>query len=243
MSELYSNANFKIIQNDKNAQIFCIEFAYPSPILCHSLVKTKILKGATIVDDYKQVVFKAYSMQLYNMLEDKHSIEFAANLVGSLGEQLKYMVLDNGAIFCGYNTENIIIIDGTKAAFLDADLIGEIEEDGRVMISKPFKVCDFFFSPELKDLTKKGLTKKGLTKLPIKVHYKTAYFSLGFLLLHTLFGKEVFDEFYKEYLFNGYEELVIKKYMDTYALRETKLYWLICRCLVQEPEKRSILFI
>jgi len=227
MSELYSNDNFKIIQKD---QMFCIEFAYPSPILCHSLVKTKILKGATITDDYKQVVFKAYSVQMYNNFN--LGIEFAANLAGSLGAQLKYMALDNGAVFCGYNTENLIIIDDTKAAFLDADLIYEIEEDERIMISKPFKVSDFFLSPEI----------KGLTKLPERVHYKTAYFSLGLLLMHVVLGQEIFDSFYKEYLL-GSEELVVQKYMDTYTLRETKFYWLICRCLVQEPEKRSILFI
>jgi hypothetical protein len=65
---------------------------------------------------------------------------------------------------------------------------------------------------------------------------------LGCLLLHALLGPTIFDEFYQEYLL-GSEDLVIKKYLDSYALRETKLYWLICRCLVQEPEKRSILFI
>ena len=60
--------------------------------------------------------------------------------------------------------------------------------------------------------------------------------------MHVVLGQEIFDSFYKEYLL-GSEELVVQKYMDTYTLRETKFYWLICRCLVQEPEKRSILFI
>ena len=90
----------------------------------------------------------------------------------------------------------------------------------------------YFFSPEM----------KRVIKLPAKVHYKTAYFSLGCLLLHALLGEEIFDVFYQEYLLDS-EDLVIKKYLDLCPIRETKLYWLICRCLVQEPEKRSILFI
>lgn len=232
MVSIYSSNHFKIIQNDNNEHLYCIEFTYPSPILCNSLVKTKLLKGATITHDYKQIIFKAYSVQMYNTIDLKSRTNFAATLAANLTLQLKYIADEYGAVFCGYNTENIVVIDGTKSAFLDADLLGDIEEHGTIMISKPFMVSDFFFSPEMK------LVKK----LPAKVHYKTAYFSLGCLLLHALLGQESFDEFYQEYL-SGTEDLVIQKYLDTCVIRETKLYWLICRCLVQEPEKRSILFI
>ena len=232
MTEIYSTNNFKIIQNDKNSQVYCIEFSYPSSIICNSLVKTKILRGATITDDYKQIVFKAYSVQMYNMLDKKHGIYLAANLAGSLGAQLKYLYDAYDVTIIGFNTEKILIIDGTTSAFLDDELITEIDNDSYISIYHKFIVSDFFFSPEMKKID----------KLPARVHYKTAYFSLGFLLLHALLGSQTFDEFYNDYL-SGSEDLVIKKYLDSYALRETKIYWLICRCLVQEPEKRSILFI
>jgi hypothetical protein len=232
MVSIYSSNHFKIIQNDNNEHLYCIEFTYPSPILCNSLVKTKLLKGATISDDYKEIIFKAYSVQMYNTIDVQRHHDFAAILAVNLTMQLKYIAHEYGVTFCGYNTENIVVIDGTKSAFLDADLLGDIEEHGTIMISKPFMVSEFFFSPEMK------LVKK----LPARVHYKTAYFSLGCLLLRALLGQEAFDEFYQEYL-SGAEDLVIQKYLDTCVIRETKLYWLICRCLVQEPEKRSILFI
>lgn len=232
MVSIYSSNHFKIIQSDKNPHLYCIEFSYPSQILCNSLVKTKLLKGATITDDYKQIIFKAYSVQMYNTIDVKNRTNFAATLADNLTIQLKYMAREYGVAFCGYNAENIIVIDDTKAAFLDDDLLVDIEENDTIMISKPFMVSDFFFSPEM----------KGVVKLPARVHYKTAYFSFGLLLLHALLVQETFDEFYQEYL-SGSEDLVIQKYLDICAIRETKLYWLICRCLVQEPEKRSILFI
>jgi hypothetical protein len=101
------------------------------------------------------------------------------------------------------------------------------------MVNNLFNDYDFFVSPELK--------VKVLTK---KVHYKTAYFSLGCLLLYTLLGKEIFDGIYQEYLLaaNNNSTAIFLKYMDLSPYKETKLYWLICRCLVEEPEKRSILF-
>jgi hypothetical protein len=168
---------------------------------------------------------------MYNEFDKKHGIHLAAQIAGSLGAQLKYIAETYDVTFNGVNCEGVIIID-EKAAFLDDDLIAEIDNDSYITIYHPFKVSDFFFSPEM----------KRVVKLPAKVHYKTAYFSLGCLLLHALLGQEVFEGFYQEYLLDS-EDLVIRKYLDTCAIRETKLYWLICRCLVQEPEKRSILFI
>lgn len=217
MTEICSNANFKIIQK---AQIFQLEFTYPSPILCHSLVKTKLLRAATIVDDYKQIVFKASSVQVLN--DKKKRMSEVAAMVTTLSVQLKYMIDELGATFIGFNTENVIVIDSDRFVFLDAELINNIGENGSIMISKPFVDTDFFFSPEMKQVT----------KLPTSLHYKTCYFSLGCLLLYSLFGKERFDEGKERYNYKG---------QNTY--NNTKLHCLISRCLVEDPEKRTIIFI
>jgi hypothetical protein len=169
---------------------------------------------------------------MYNELDKKHGIHLAAIIAGSLSVQLKYLYDAHGVTINGFNVANVMMIDGSKAAFLENDLIVEIDNDSYISIHHQFMVSDFFFSPEM----------KRVIKLPAKVHYKTAYFSLGCLLLHALLGAQSFDEFYQEYLLDS-EELVIKKYLDSCPIRETKLYWLICRCLVEEPQKRSILFI
>jgi hypothetical protein len=99
-----------------------------------------------------------------------------------------------------------------------------------------------------------------IKELPSYIHYKNSYFSLGCLLLYALteginastqginaLTEGSFDlisdvDFYKEYL----KELNCNKlheHLNQLHFKGTKLYWLLSRCLVEEPEKRSILFI
>jgi hypothetical protein len=153
--------------------------------------------------------------------------------------------------FLGYNTENLLVIDGEKVIFLDSSIINEIVEDGcSVAVVSPFEETDFFLSPELKKVK----------DFPFYIHYKTSYFSLGCLLLKCLLNEETYANFYKEYLTTDKEYLttdkeylttdkeyldseIIKRYMGCCPLKDTKLYWLTLRCLEMEPKKRSILFV
>jgi hypothetical protein len=78
-----------------------------------------------------------------------------------------------------------------------------------------------------------------IKELPSQVHYKTSYFSLGCLLLYALTGGSFSltggDDFYKDYFYN--------EYLNQLHFKNTKLYWLLSRCLVEDPGKRTILFI
>ena len=236
MTELYSNDSLKIIRSTENKHIYRIEFAYPSPILIHSLIKTKMLRGATCTDDYKLLTFKAYSVQMFDDNSAKKSVYSVSNMVATLAAQLKYLYDTYGATFIGFNTKNLIVIDDTKFLFLDGDLIREIDEDtDTIMISEPFDKNDFFFSPEMENIA----------FLPTYVHYKTCYFSLGCLLFYALMTEEMATTFYQEYLSVERINDTMNKYLNinTTSFKETKLYWLISRCLVEEPEKRSIVFV
>jgi len=229
MTELYSNQYLKIIQNDKNSQLYRIEFTDSNPILIHSLVKTKILRNTTYSDDYKLLVFKAYSVEMFKA-DATCSSPKVANMAATLGGQLKYMLDEYSHTFLGFNSENIIVVDYDRFAFLDVELIAKVEEEsGMIMLYSPFNYGDFFVSPELKHFG----------SFPLKVHYKCAYFSLGCLLCYALlFGD---DSFYQEYL-RGEDNNIIS-ILNTHSIRETKFYWFISRCLVEEAEKRSIVFI
>ena len=97
MSVIISKDNFKIIQYDNH--IFTIEFSSPSPALIHSLVKTKLILGATITNDYQTVKFKAHSVK--NLLQfqgensphtKKISIKNAHLLTSNLVNQLQYLL-------------------------------------------------------------------------------------------------------------------------------------------------------
>ena len=243
MVEIFVNDSLKIIQDKNNKTMYKIEFNYPCPALIRSLTKTHIIQG-TITDDYTTLRFKALSVKSFpQFIEEQKrdrgsphlSINLAANMISSLTQQLSHLITKESQTIIGYAPENIIVINDETFAFLDSELVADIDPVGKEMaiISCPFKVTDFFASPE---------TLK-IKELPSYVHYKTSYFSLGCLLLFALTGGRLEGEdFYKEYL----KELNCEKiheYLNQLHFKNTKLYWLLSRCLVEDPEKRSILFI
>lgn len=244
MTEIYVNESLKIIQDKNNKTMYEIEFNYPCPSLVRSLMKTHIIQCGTITDDYLCLRFKALSVVSFPTFLEQHkmergskilSINSAANVLSSLSVQLNYLITKEHKTIIGYATKNIIVINGENSAFLDSELVAEIvPEEGEEMaiISCPFKVTDFFVSPEL----------LRIKELPAYVHYKMSYFSLGCLLLFALTDNKSGGDFYNEYL----KELncnKIHEYLNRLHFKGTKFYWLLSRCLVEEPEKRSILFI
>ena len=94
-------------------------------------------------------------------------------------------------------------------------------------ISYPFTRDDFFMAPEL----------YCIKEIPSFLNYKVSYFSLGCLILFGLLGD---DDFIKEDCVEDLQQ--IKKHLDSLIIKNTKLYWLLERCLVEEPTNRSILF-
>jgi hypothetical protein len=236
MVEIFVNDSLKIIQDKNNKTMYKIEFNYPCPALIRSLTKTHIIQG-TITDDYTTLRFKALSVKPFpQFIEEQKrdrgsphlSINLAAKMLSSLSAQLSHLIKSESQTVIGYAPENIIVLDGETFAFLDSELVADIDPVGKEMatISCPFNVTDFFASPELLKIT----------ELPSRVHYKTSYFSLGCLLLFAL--TECKEDFYKEYFKDKSYECLTKLHF-----KNTKLYWLLSRCLVEEPEKRSILFI
>lgn len=237
MPEIYSNDNLKIIE-DKNTSIFIIEFLYPSAILINSLLKTRIIQGGTSSDDYHTLKFKTSSVKsLKQFQEEKYrdqgtsrlTINETASLIANLSSQLQYLITKENRTIIGYTSENIIVINNTKFAFLGSDLFAEIEENNNVLISYPFSTNDFFVSPELLQIK----------ELPSYVHYKTAYFSLACLVIYVLLSD---DEFYIEYLNNPMPSNILN-YLNLHPIKDTKLYYLLSRCLDEVSENRSILFV
>jgi hypothetical protein len=248
MTEIYSNDSLKIIQDKNNKTMFKIEFNYPCPALIRSLTKTHIIQSGTVTDDYSTLRFKSLSVKSFHQfIEDQNksrgsktlSINLAANMITNLSAQLSHLIKSESKTIIGYAPENIIVINDKTFAFLDSELVADIDPVGKEMatISCPFKVTDFFASPEILKIT----------ELPSRIHYKTSYFSLGCLLLYALIeGKEDFYDKYLKELKHGkiHEYLTGSSFaLNQLHFKNTKLYWLLSRCLVEEPKKRSILFI
>ena len=238
MREIYKTDNAKIKVDDQTG-IFRIEFIHPCPSLIRSIIKTKLIQGATSTSNYKTIQFKAASVKsLAQFQSDLKTttgapnlpISIAAHLTACLTHQLNYMVSTESRTIICYAAEHVIVINDKKFAYLGSDFVSEIEAlDNKTQICYPFSPTDFFVSPELLKIT----------DLPSHVHYKTAYFSMACLIISTLLSN---TEFYTEYLRHKQADKIIAA-LHPHPINGTKLYWLLSRCLLDEPERRTILLI
>lgn len=228
--------NIKITSENS---IFKIEFKYAAYPLVNSLIKTRLIQGGSTDETYKRIRFKAGSVKTLDEFKNDKMISQGrknllvsdvANMVRSLSLQLNYLISHQSHTIIGYNLEDIIVINDETFAFLGSEFVAKIDAATEMaMISCPFKPTDFFFSPEMFEIT----------ELPAYVHFKSSYFSLACLVINLLLGD---DEYYSEYI-KDKQSANILEYLNNHPIKETKLYWLLSRCLVEQPNNRSILLI
>jgi hypothetical protein len=235
------------IRVDDQTSIFRIEFAHPSPSLIRSLIKTKLIQGATSTGDYKTIQFKATSVKSFAQFQSDLKtaigtpnlpIGVAAHMTGCLTQQLKYLVSTESRTIIGYAATHVIVINDKKFAYIGSEFVSELKPvdptqdnnlDNRTQICYPFSPTDFFVSPELLKIT----------ELPSYVHYKTAYFSMACLIIYALLNN---TDFYTEYLQHHQSDKIIAA-LHSHPINGTKLYWLLSRCLLEDAERRTILLI
>lgn len=229
--------NIKITSENS---IFKIEFKYAAYSLINSLIKTRIIQGGSTDETYKRIIFKGKSVKSLEEFKKEKMISQGkknfvvsdvVNMIRCLSEQLNYLIeMENGTII-GYNPSDIIVINDEKFAFIGSELVAniDVEDDKNATITCPFSTSDFFISPELLKIK----------EIPSKINYKTAYFSLGILLIYVLLGD---DEFYEDYLKHKHSEKMLQS-LNNHPIKNTRIYWLLSRCLVEEPKNRSIILI
>jgi len=236
--EIIKNDNFLIT---KHKQLYTIEFNYPAYEIINSLIKTRIINGIT-EDTHKTLKFKASTIKTLEENQEHLKVKYGkinfkakdlSLMIRTLSLQLEYLLNYESHTILGYNPKDIIVIDDEKFAFLGNELVVKLESEGseQTIISCPYLNTDFFFSPEMLIIK----------ELPSFIHYKTSYFSLGCLFIYVLTGN---DDFYKEYLgdLNQWQKKLLEPLND-HPIKDTKLYWIICRCLKDEPTERSLIFI
>lgn len=220
--------------------IFKIEFKYAAYSLINSVIKTRIIQGGSTDETYKSIIFKAKSVKSLEDFKKEKMISQGrnnllvsdvANMIRSLSIQLNYLIEMEFHTIIGYNPEDIIVINDEKFAFLGSELVAniDVEDNEMATISCPFSTSDFFVSPELLKIK----------EIPSKIHYKTSYFSLGILLIYVLLAD---DEFYRDYLKHKHSEKMLES-LNSHPVKNTRIYWLLSRCLVEEPKNRSIILI
>jgi len=235
---ILESENIKITSENS---IFKIEFKYAAYPLINSLIKTRLIQGGSTDESYKRIIFKAATVKtLDEFKNDKMIIQGrknllvsdVANMVRSLSVQLNYLISSQYHTILGYNPTDIIVINDETFVFIGSELVANIDTDEgceMATISYPFSTSDFFVSPELLKVK----------EIPSKIHYKTAYFSLGLLLIYGLLAD---DDFYKDYLKHNHSEKILES-LNSHPVKNTRIYWLLSRCLVEEAKNRSIILI
>ena len=238
MKEIISIGDIKIYQEKT---IFKIEFKYSNYALINSLLRTYIIRGGSTNEPYNLLRFKADSVKtleaFFNENKKKHGkkvflVSDAAKMIKNLSVQLNYLITIEMHTILGYDPSSIIVINDEIFAYLGSELVADIgcsEGEELAMISCPFSPTNFFASPELIKIK----------EIPSFIHYKTAYFSLGLLIIYVLLGD---DSFYFDFIEHNDIKTVLNL-LNNHPIKDTRIYWLISRCLVEEPINRSIILI
>jgi hypothetical protein len=236
MDDKILNENVKIKKENNNYEI---QFKTSNYELINSLLKTRIIQGGSTDETYKRIYFKANEIKTLKQykydkkkISGKHvlSISEISKLLRCLVVQLNYLIEIEKHTILGYNPEEILVINDEKFAYIGSELISKIDEDtSSVMITCPYSTKDFFFSPEMLKIK----------EIPSYIHFKTSYFSLGLLIIYTLLEEE---DFYTAYI-NDNHSVNILNVLNSHPVKNSKLFWLICRCLVEEAKDRSIILL
>ena len=222
MIEILSTDNFSICKNEKNT-LFSIEFQEGSKSLINSLIKTKLIIASCIGDEYKSVSFIASSVKsLKKFLLKKENINYenALKIILSLTKQFQYLITKEHLCFYEYIIENIIVIDDEKFVYISNEDLLELSESNKIQFVKPFN-REGFISPELLKIN----------SIPTELNYKTIYYSLGALIVYFLFDKNI----------NNDDIHDLNKILK--PIEGTKLFGLLNKCLFEEANIRSIIYI
>lgn len=204
---------------------YTIQFTNQHEHLINSFVKSKLLPGASVIDDYKTVTFKASSVNSYKQFQDElaslngksgFTYELALKMVSTLATQLQYLLKHN-MCFYAYNTDDLIIVNDSCFIYISTDYLTSCKSNNTIVLSRPFSKMDCFMSPEL----------TSITCIPAEISYKTIYYSLGLLIVHVLTNAQPADN-------------AIYFIQD---IKGTKLYWLVVRCLHADIQERCILYL
>lgn len=224
MIEFLSTDEFSIYKKETDNTLFTIEFQQNSEALINSLIKTKLIIALFISDEYKSLSFKASSVKsLKKFLLKRENINYENSLkiILSLTKQFQYLITKEYLCFYEYIIENIIVVDDDKFIYISNEDLLELSKTNKIKFTKPFN-REGFISPELLKIN----------SIPSELNYKTLYYSLGALIVYFLFDKNINNDENKNIL-----NEILK------PIEGTKLYGLLIRCLCQEANSRSIIYI
>lgn len=234
--------------NEKNgSSIFELECIHYSPnlrIFMNSLSKTGLILGSSSNEIFTTLHFKANSVKSFQVykteMEQKNktqglSIHIIAKMVHNLLTQLNYLLYEEHMPIIGYHPSDILVINNDTFVFINYENMVKTNPYNKdffnnfFTITMPFDHKDFFVSPE----------QMRIKELPAKIHYHSCYFSVALFIIYALLGN---DDFYQDYVIHQNPQTIIN-YLDTHIIKHTKIYWLLSRCLAEDPNERCVLLV
>jgi hypothetical protein len=236
MIKINSNNEYELLKDPKYDTSFYIKLNKLDPSLLKSLMRARIILGGSVIDNDQTLHFKAFTVESYEQyqttLQKKNGTkrfpyDITLRMAYFLAKQLKYLITLEEKCFYEFNPENIIVLDESRFAYISSTHLLELDETN-MQIMRPFTIKNTklnidFVSPEFAKIR----------ELPSQIHFKTIFYSLARLLMFSLTNENEFETIPA----NEEIERLLK------PIRETKLYWLIKRCLDEDPEKRMLLLV
>jgi hypothetical protein len=225
MLEFLSTEEFSISKSKDDNTLFTIEFQISSESLINSMIKTKLIIASSISDDYKTLSFRSSSVKSFKKFisnRENISYENSLKIIVSLSNQLQYLITIKNECFYEYIIENIIVIDDDKFIYLSNEDLVKLSKSNKIQFFKPFS-REGFISPELLKIN----------YIPSELNYKTIYYSLGALVVYFLFDKNI----------NNINDFKDNLNEILKPIEGTKLFGLLNRCLCEEANSRSIIYI
>jgi hypothetical protein len=238
-----STNEFVIYQDKRKKTIFTI--TSKNNVNCiplfRSISKTKILNSSTIVTNPDNIhdsslIIKASTIKTFHEFKCEHKINTqspispinpislrystALKIVFFLSKQISYLLNYESKCFYGLDPINILVIDDTKFIYLSHDYLKDVKHNN-IHIYNPISKKNCYLSPELMQTT----------SLPILLHYKTIFYSLGLLILDNLEDK------------TPEEKSPTNTPIIPNTIKDTKLYFFLQRCLDLTPQKRYLLYV
>jgi hypothetical protein len=223
---------------------YCLTFV-ENPIYFSLMRSVKNMLDTSICTQIKNnLIIKAKKVQYYSDFLSEESLNHGSNKLSHtwclriaycLSKQIEYLVSNESKCFYKLDYHHLMVIDDCFF-YLSPNALIPLEEEKMHIYSYSLK--DGFFSPEF--------VQNNLL-IPISVHYKTIYYSLGLLLVSALKDdNNVYNDCSVQNLQNPLEKINYPLEKINYPLEKingTKLYFFIVRCLQKEIHDRYLIFL
>ena len=222
---IYSTNEFKIYKTNRNN--YMIKLLESNEKLLNSITKTNFFLDTTTSTDNKTIIINAENIISLIDFKKKNkkekntsnlSYEDCLHSLYSLTKQMEYLLKNESSCFYNYEPDKVIIINNYIYLYLSTSHLVEIKKNNLKLIS-PFDIQSYYLSPEIKNIK----------TLPSEINYKAVYYSLGLLILNLLNNIE--------------DDIQINAKEKMMSIEGTKLYYYLIRCMEEDVERRTLLFI